>query len=366
MKKIFSIVVALICVLALAGCVQAGGSGEPVAGGADMPKVDGYVKDNEKETTQSAVQLAIETEKWDSIPMVMINGELYLDTNELSDFEGRCGVMDGEITSEVLGNEKPTKDDESNFGIGFGYQFVGEGMVDIFIEEEWYRFENGNTPLEEPALADPISLNLIEYSSKGATFTIGNQTDEIYTYGEEYTLKVLKEYTWEAVPYIIEDWGFNSIGYELIGQSESDKITIDWIWLYGEIPDGTYKITKGASSQGNDYTISNEFELVNGEEVKILSYTLVKSDEEGTIISQKEITDELSMKLVNQTVFDVLVKSSRLDIDTSTVDEFYKVVTNYTNGEDSEMTFYEVDGIAYGDGTVCTNEIYQIMIELIN
>ena len=40
----------------------------------------------------------------------MVNGELYIDTGHESTVEARCGVMDGEITSEVDGSEKPTKD----------------------------------------------------------------------------------------------------------------------------------------------------------------------------------------------------------------------------------------------------------------
>ena len=36
---------------------------------------------------------------------------------------GRCGNMDGEITSTVDGTEIPTEDNQSNFGSGFGYQY---------------------------------------------------------------------------------------------------------------------------------------------------------------------------------------------------------------------------------------------------
>ena len=53
---------------------------------------------------------AEKSEQWDLIPMVMVNGELYLHTGIESAVEARCGVMDGEITSEVDGTEKPTED----------------------------------------------------------------------------------------------------------------------------------------------------------------------------------------------------------------------------------------------------------------
>ena len=59
-----------------------------------------------------------EQEQWAMIPMVMVDGNLYLDTGMESSVEARCGVMDGEITSSVDGTKKPTKDGESNFGTG--------------------------------------------------------------------------------------------------------------------------------------------------------------------------------------------------------------------------------------------------------
>ena len=64
-----------------------------------------------------------EQEQWDLIPMVMVDGKLYLDTGMESSVEARCGVMDVEITYSVDGTKKPTKDGESNFGTGYVYQY---------------------------------------------------------------------------------------------------------------------------------------------------------------------------------------------------------------------------------------------------
>lgn len=72
--------------------------------------------------------------------MVMVNGELYLDTGRESTVEGRCGVMDGEITSTVEGWEKPTEDDQSNFGTGYGYQYGTAGTIEIYMNEKWWVF----------------------------------------------------------------------------------------------------------------------------------------------------------------------------------------------------------------------------------
>lgn len=78
----------------------------------------------------------------DLIPMLMVDGKLYYDTGKESDIIGRCGVMDGEITSTVDGSEIPTKDNQSNFGEGYGYQFVSQNSIDVYINEKWIRFEN--------------------------------------------------------------------------------------------------------------------------------------------------------------------------------------------------------------------------------
>lgn len=87
----------------------------------------------------SASTDAVAEVKWALIPMVMVNGELYLDTGYEST-EPRCGMMDGTITSSVDGSEKPAKDDQSNFGKGYGYQYGTEGTVEICMDGIWRIF----------------------------------------------------------------------------------------------------------------------------------------------------------------------------------------------------------------------------------
>lgn len=77
----------------------------------------------------------------DLIPMVCVNGTLFLDTGKQSDIDARCGVMDGEITSSVHPSEKPTKESQSNFGAGFDYQFVDEYNLDVYMNGKWFRFQ---------------------------------------------------------------------------------------------------------------------------------------------------------------------------------------------------------------------------------
>ncbi len=78
---------------------------------------------------------------WDRIPMVRVSGKLYYDTGRESTISGRCGNMDGEITSTVDGTEVPIEDDQSNFGSGFGYQYGADDTIEIYMNEKWFVFE---------------------------------------------------------------------------------------------------------------------------------------------------------------------------------------------------------------------------------
>lgn len=78
---------------------------------------------------------------WDRIPMVRVNNKLYYDTGRESTVSGRCGNMDGEITSTVDGTEIPMEDNQSNFGSGFGYQYGADDTIEIYMNDKWFVFE---------------------------------------------------------------------------------------------------------------------------------------------------------------------------------------------------------------------------------
>lgn len=80
-------------------------------------------------------------ESWDKIPMIRVNGVLYLDTGYNSSTERKCGTMDGEITSQVAGSQTPIEDDQSNFGAGYGYQYGSiAGTIDLYMNGNWRIF----------------------------------------------------------------------------------------------------------------------------------------------------------------------------------------------------------------------------------
>lgn len=94
----------------------------------------------------------------DLIPMVMVNGEIYMDTGHESTVEARCGMMDGEITSTVDATEQPTKDNESNFGTGYGYQYgTQEGLIKIYMNDKWWVFATERALASSQLMVDPVA-----------------------------------------------------------------------------------------------------------------------------------------------------------------------------------------------------------------
>ena len=130
-KSRMTIALALLLALTLSGC---GGSA---------------AKENTDNTgigTQSTDDTAALPDTTESRPvgdapmMIMVDHTLYQSNGEVSTVEGRCGNMDGEITSQTAGGtDAPTENDQSNFGTGYGYQF-GDGTVEVLIDGQWIVF----------------------------------------------------------------------------------------------------------------------------------------------------------------------------------------------------------------------------------
>lgn len=116
------------------------------------------------------IKIIKEAETWDLIPMVMVNGTLYLDTGHESKIEARCGVMDGEITSQVDRNKQPSVDDQSNFGTGYGYQYgATEGTIELFMNGKWWIFatEEARQEIQFPSIEDEHSKFYLTIGAEG-------------------------------------------------------------------------------------------------------------------------------------------------------------------------------------------------------
>lgn len=232
----------------------------------------------------------------DLIPMVMVNGELYLDTGKESTVEARCGMMDGEITSEVDGTKRPTKDNESNFGTGYGYQYgPQEGTIEIYMHDKWWIFAteevrqqiqfsteeiinyNGkeykkselcDATLQWLKLSEQermlssymppefmifeetwgITLTAENITPTGATIKCtqsgGEPTGELHT-GSWFILENWTQQNgWKEVPYVVEgDVAWTEEAW-MISKGETYEWDINWEYLYGTLAEGKYRIGK--------------------------------------------------------------------------------------------------------------------------
>lgn len=154
------------------------------------------------------IKIIKEAETWDLIPMVMVNGTLYLDTGHESKIEARCGVMDGEITSQVDGSKQPTVDDQSNFGTGYGYQYgATEGTIELFMNGKWWIFatEEARQKIQFPSIEDELSKFYLTIGAEGvksikltmpnASGGCENADGSLFKKGEHIWLENLDGYT---------------------------------------------------------------------------------------------------------------------------------------------------------------------------
>ncbi len=80
--------------------------------------------------------------------------------------------------------------------------------------------------------------------STGLTLVFTNKSESKCIYGEYFTLEKKIGGSWYQVPVAIDgEYGFNSIGYNLEPDGESEWIS-DWEWLYGSLEPGEYRIVK--------------------------------------------------------------------------------------------------------------------------
>ncbi len=122
--------------------------------------------------------------------------------------------------------------------------------------------EDGAKVAEEtttaPGLSDKgfpdwgLTLSVENVTSTGLTLVItqsgGNPTGDYLMTGEPYRLITLVDNTWKDVeelplPEGVDARAWNSIGYP-ISKGETRKFEINWEWMFGELPSGTYRLIK--------------------------------------------------------------------------------------------------------------------------
>lgn len=124
--------------------------------------------------------------------------------------------------------------------------------------DNWYEYMYfDSSQLEQ----NNVFMSIQNISNGGLSFYLENISNNVYTYGEHYTLYVQTNNVWKSVKPIIKNGAFFDIGYTLQPHSTTDLITIDWRWLYGNIPNGKYKFVKNIIYMRDTYLVAYDFIL---------------------------------------------------------------------------------------------------------
>ncbi len=89
-------------------------------------------------------------------PMVKVKGTIYVDTG-YENAMVKCDTADGQIKTTVDGRKMPSKDDESNFGKGYGYQIWEDGYINVQIDNRWILFRDLDQKVESREIPEWVA-----------------------------------------------------------------------------------------------------------------------------------------------------------------------------------------------------------------
>ena len=87
-----------------------------------------------------------------------------------------------------------------------------------------------------------IKLQEGTLTREGLTLTIKYNTNDRYTFGEDFYIEKYENGSWERIEEINENIAFNSIGYYAF--EKELELNQKWDYIYGKLSNGKYKIIK--------------------------------------------------------------------------------------------------------------------------
>ena len=105
-----------------------------------------------------------------------------------------------------------------------------------------------------------LTLTAEDITSKGLTLVVSQSGGDVHelTTGSPYYLQKQVGKKWEPVeeaplPEGVDGRGWNTVAY-IVPLNDSVEYEINWEWIYGEIPEGTYRLSKSfMNSQYGEY-----------------------------------------------------------------------------------------------------------------
>ncbi len=111
-------------------------------------------------------------------------------------------------------------------------------------------FNNCRTVMKTENELENITTDIKDITPSSATLIITDNNSPMKVYGAWYRIDKQVNNEWVELKPIIDEYGFNDLGY--MGNEETKQVIFDvkWEWLYGKLPQGKYRIVKEV---GNKY-----------------------------------------------------------------------------------------------------------------
>lgn len=223
-------------------------------------------------------------------PMIMVNGELYLDTGKQMNVEIDESAINGKVSSSIDQSEKPTEEGQTNFGSkGSKYAHFEDNIV-VLINNEWVLFE------KETA----------DYTEEGHDNT---SYDKISAYLKEECINVFSPY-YELIDFIISDYKEEVVNgsveavfnYKVIDKNyDRDPDTVEYIKEAKERGDKNYQQLYDEYLQPKESNFYFKAVIDKNGEITLYSKNLAIDDEwEETEISNYIIKSPEEISEINE------------------------------------------------------------------
>lgn len=198
---------------------------------------------------------------------VCYNGTLYLYTADGFDLPLGDGFEKAGTIAAVDNTEYPSEDFHAS-RLDPGQEVYGNrdepDRIYVKYNSGFGLFEKAEDGLNT---LDGVTMKAVEGSADSGSvkLCILNETDLDIMFGENYELQHFVNGQWQSVPYIIDNWTFNAVGYEARKGSPAE-ITVNWEIFHGSMEPGNCRIIKTVNDfRGTgDYTtyyLAAEFEI---------------------------------------------------------------------------------------------------------
>lgn len=182
-------------------------------------------------------------EKQEVSPMIMVDGDIYLKTDEKGT-PPSCGTGLYKITSSVDSDETPSKEGQSNFGIGedesYLYQRYDDNTINVYMDGEWFMFRKENNDYGVSDLPLGIKVSVVSLKDNILTLKVDNQSGYEMVFNKHGQLQRLDNNQWLDISMVdgalIEDTVYT------LKDLENVQIEYDLNNLYGDLESGTYRL----------------------------------------------------------------------------------------------------------------------------